>query len=422
VSRVWPRNVNFIAPGEEMVQVQIVRQGSGLVGGPPRAFLTAGPVEKVFWDPRQVRAAIVTCGGLCPGLNTVIREIVMCMHYVYKVPVGNVFGIPGGYKGFYEKEWRVLTPTNVSEIHAQGGTILGSSRGEGEMDKMLDALQAKQISILYVIGGDGTHRGALAILKAAQARNMRLSVAGVPKTIDNDIPVIDKSFGFDTAVEQAVQPISCAHTEARAAKNGIGLVKLMGRHAGFIALYASMASRDVNVTLIPEAPWRMATLLKFLEDRLSYKDHCLIVVAEGAESVEMKEMKEEAARKGEAVVRKDESGNVLHDDIGLYLKDAINNHFKNVVKQPCNLKYIDPSYIIRSSPPNASDSNLCTALAFNAVHGAFAGRTGFTVGTVDNTFVWLPIAQLCSMPSRQVDDKGRLYARMCTTTGQPCLI
>lgn len=237
----------------------------------------------------------------------------------------------------------------------------------------------------------------------------------------SDIPVIDKSFGFETAVEQAVVPISCAHTEARAAKNGIGLVKLMGRNAGFIALYASMASRDANVTLIPEAPWRLSNLLKYLEERLTVKDHCLIVVAEGAESQEMKEAKEAAANAGAAAARKDDSGNVLHDDIGLYLKDAITKHFKEVVKAPCNLKYIDPSYIIRSSPPNAADSNLCTALAFNAVHGAFAGRTGFTVGTVDNTFVWLPIAQLSTMPPRQVDDKGRLYARMCTTTGQPAL-
>jgi 6-phosphofructokinase 1 len=342
------------------------------------------------------------------------------------VKPGSVFGIPNGYRGFYEgggeqEDWRVLTPDLVSDIHEMGGTVLGSSRGGFDLDKILDALQKKSINIVFLVGGDGTHRGALALLKGAAERKVRLSVVGVPKTIDNDIDVIDRSFGFDTAVDQAVHPITCAHTEARAAKNGVGLVKLMGRAAGFIAMYASLASRNVNITLIPEAPWRLSTLLDYLEKRLAFRDHCVIVVAEGAESIEMKEAKAAAAAAAAGGgPRKDESGNVLFDDVGVYLRDAITAHFKKIGK-PASLKYIDPSYIIRSSPPNAADSYLCTALAFNAVHGAFAGRTGFTVGTVDNAHVWLPITLISSLPPRQVDITGRIYARLCTTTGMPNL-
>lgn len=343
----------------------------------------------------------------------------MCLHYVYGVKKGNVFGVPSGYQGFYSGEWQVLEPDGVSAIHESGGTILGSSRGGFDLDKILDSLEKQKINIVFLIGGDGTHRGALALLKGSIARKMKLSVVGVPKTIDNDIDIIDRSFGFDTAVEQAVLPLTCAHTEARAAKNGVGLVKLMGRAAGFIALHASMASRDVNVTLLPEAPWRLSNLLSYLETRLATRDHCLIVVAEGAESIEQKEAKAAAAN-GSDSQRKDASGNVLFDDVGLYLRDSIVAHFKKAGK-PCAVKYIDPSYIIRSSPPNAADSFLCTVLAFNAVHGAFAGRTGFTVGTVDNAHVWIPMTLLCTLPPRQIDITGRVYARLCATTGQPNL-
>jgi 6-phosphofructokinase 1 len=425
-TRQWPRNLNFVPEGAELVPTQrVVPGGEGGGGGggaggkPLRSFLIAGPPERIAWDPANVRAAVATCGGLCPGLNTVVREIVMCLHYVYGVKPGSVFGIPNGYRGFYEgDEWRTLTPDSVSDIHEMGGTVLGSSRGGFDLDKIIGALQAKNINIVFLVGGDGTHRGALALLKGAAERKVRLTVVGVPKTIDNDIDIIDRSFGFDTAVDQAVHPITCAHTEARAAKNGVGLVKLMGRAAGFIAMYASLASRNVNITLIPEAPWRLSTLLSYLEKRLAVRDHCVIVVAEGAESIEMKEAKAAAAAAGSA--RKDESGNVLFDDVGVYLRDSITAHFKKIGK-PASLKYIDPSYIIRSSPPNAADSYLCTALAFNAVHGAFAGRTGFTVGTVDNAHVWLPISLISSLPPRQVDVTGRIYARLCTMTGTPNL-
>lgn len=340
---------------------------------------------------------------------------------------------PPGYRGFYDgSPWNRLTPDGVSEIHNQGGTVLGSSRGGFDADKILDAAASRGINILYVIGGDGTHRGILELVRISTARRMRIVIAGVPKTIDNDIPIIDKTFGFDTAVEKAVGPIMSAHVEAKAAPYGVGLVKLMGRSAGFIAAHASMASQDVNLVLVPEAPWRMDKVLEWLEGRLARRGHAVIVVAEGAESEESKFLKEEECRTpvtsaaspvagdwaAHGGPRKDESGNVLPDDVGQYLKDQINKHFKALGK-PANVKYIDPSYIIRSSPPNASDSNLCTNLAFNVVHGALAGYTGFTVGTVENHFVILPIAVLSVMKPRTIDTSGRFYARLMASTGQP---
>jgi 6-phosphofructokinase 1 len=394
----------------------------------------------------------------------------MCLHYIYGVKKGNVFGIKNGYRGFYMDDeaeaaarlsassassgdasdgstvyignehapstpcafnsascgpdggaWITLTPESVAQIHLQGGTILGSSRGGFDADKILASAQRRGINILFVLGGDGTHRGALALQRAVVAKGMRLCIACVPKTIDGDIPIIDKSFGFETAVEQSLLPITCAHTEALACQNGVGLVRLMGRQSGFIAMHASLASRDVNVTLLPEAPWRIASLNRYLETRLKERGHCLIVVAEGAEPLEKVEERQRiVAEQGAQAIKTDESGNPVLEDVGVMLKDAITQHFKKAGK-PIKVTYIDPSYIIRSSAPNAADSHLCTTLAFNAVHGAFAGRTAFSVGTVDNTCVLIPLEALATLKPRQVDTDSRIYARLCSTTGQPFL-
>jgi len=229
-TRSWPHNQNFAGDGEEIVTTQVLRPHRSARPHPPRAFLSAGPCERIYWDPATVRAAIVTCGGLCPGLNTVVRELTNALHFTYGVKEGNVLGVPNGFRGFYEEGsgLRVLTPKAVSAIHLEGGTVLGSSRGGFDLERILGAIVEHRINILFIVGGDGTHRGALHVLEGATARGLRLSVACVPKTIDNDVDLIDRSFGFETAVEQALVPLTCAHTEALAAKNGVGLVKLMG--------------------------------------------------------------------------------------------------------------------------------------------------------------------------------------------------
>ena len=333
----------------------------------------------------------------------------MCLYYTYGVR--KIWGVKNGYQGFYNREvpWVRLTPgpevhdgvasLAVTDIHNSGGTVLGSARGgfddkKGHGDLILDSLAAggrpetggSAVNMLFTIGGDGTHRGAGKLALLAAKRGMQLAVAGVPKSIDNDIPLVDKTFGFDTAVEEAVRPIQCANTEAMGAPNGVGLVQLMGRDAGFIALHAAMASRVANLVLLPEAEWRMDALLDWLEQRLEKKGHAVVVVAEGAGNgiTFPPDLKQLAKDVREGV--KDASGNAPKMEIGMILKSAISKHFGSP-ENPLNgtggvsLKYIDPSYIIRSSPPCASDSNLCTNLAYDAVHGAFAGFTGLCVGS-----------------------------------------
>jgi 6-phosphofructokinase 1 len=407
-ARAWPINKNFVGRHEHVLTARSVACEEECGRLTPRQFLKAGPARRIYWHPSEVKAVIVTCGGVCPGLNTVVRELVMCLHHVYGVR--SVWGARNGYRGLYETPLEALTPARVSSIHTMGGTFLGSSRGGFNLDKIISALEANEINHLYIIGGDGTHRGALALWEGIMKRGLNITVAAVPKTIDNDIPLIDKSFGFDTAVEQAVKPIHCAHNEARSAPGGVGLVKLMGRQSGFIALAASLASRDTNVVLVPEAEFTLPALLAHLESRLRKRDHAVIVVAEGASVSGL------SRETGEV----DESGNPKYHDIGPLLKDAILKHMDEVGVKT-TVKYIDPTYMIRSTPANASDSVLCTSLAFSAVHGAFAGRTGFTVGVVQGQAVWLPIAAVASRPPRRVDILGTEYAKCMLATGQPRL-
>ncbi|XBH97325.1 hypothetical protein VPH35_127011 [Triticum aestivum] len=340
-------------------------------------------LHQVYFEPDEVHACIVTCGGLCPGLNTVIREIVCGLSDMYGVT--KILGIQGGYRGFYARNTIDLTPKSVNDIHKRGGTILGSSRGGHDTMKIVDSIQYRGINQVYVIGGDGSQRGAGVIFEEVRKRGLKVAVAGIPKTIDNDIPVIDKSFGFDSAVEEAQRAINAAHVEAGSADNGIGLVKLMGRYSGFIAHYATLASRDVDCCLIPESPFYLegeGGLFKYIEKRLKENGHMVIVVAEGAgQKLIAENMKE---------MGQDASGNALLLDVGLWLSQKINEHFKKN-KTTINLKYIDPTYMIRAIPSNASDNVYCTLLAHSVVHGAMAGYTGFTVGQVNGRHCYIPL-------------------------------
>jgi 6-phosphofructokinase 1 len=427
--RHWPDDKNFVAPGEFFSRVKWATSpasdpssasSSASRFAPERlAFLRAGPSETICWDAAEVRAAIVTCGGLACGLNVVIREIVMALWFQYGVR--NVLGIRKGYRGFYDEVDTPirLTPRVVSAIHTQGGTFLGSSRGGFDADKMVAGIRKHKINQVYVIGGDGTHRGALVLSQALRDAGVECAVAGVPKTIDRDIPLIDRTFGFETAIELARHAITCAHTEATSAHNGIGLVKLMGRNAGYIALWASLASRDVNCCLIPEVPFTLAALNKWIEGRLETRGHALIVVAEGC-------MPTDAGRYGismdTSLMEKDASGNIKLPDVGELVQKAIKSHFKShLPAMDVNVKYIDPSYIIRSAPANASDSVFCAELAFAAVHGTMASYTEFTVGTIDGQMSWIPITAVATRPSGRVDPHGSVYSRLVLSTGQPDL-
>jgi 6-phosphofructokinase 1 len=372
-----------------------------------RCFEPAGPRENIYFDPSKLRCGIVTCGGLCPGLNDVIRAIVLSLFHHYGVR--RVFGFRYGYEGLSFKHGHrplELTPEAVQDIHLQGGTILSSSRGPQDVSEMVDTLDRMNVGILFTIGGDGTLRGAQAIAEEIGRRNLKIGVVGIPKTIDNDISYVQQSFGFETAVTETRTAIYSAHREATGAKNGVGLVKLMGRHSGFIAAYATLANSDVNFCLIPEVPFTLEGFLKALRKRLESRGHAVIVVGEGAGQDLM-----------ENVHEKDASGNIRLGDIGLFLKDQINEHFKSAGVE-VNVKYIDPSYTIRSMPANARDSALCLLLGHNAAHAGMAGRTNMVVGYWKNDFTHVPISLTVSQ-RKQIDPQGWIWSSVVASTGQP---
>lgn len=370
----------------------------------------AGPREVLFFDAPKTTAAIVTCGGLCPGLNDIIKGIVTQCHYRYGIT--KVFGFRYGYEGLIQRYGHVpilLKPESVAQIHNFGGTILGSSRGPQSIGEMVDLLEEMKIDILFVIGGDGTLRGAAEIAGEIQRRGLRKSVIGIPKTIDNDIMWIDKSFGFETAFAEAVKAVKCAYIEATGAMNGIGLIRLMGRDSGFIACFSALAAGNVDFVLIPETPFKLdgeSGLLEALRYRLAKRKSAVIVVAEGA---------------GQALMSPaegtDASGNKKFGDIGLFLRDRINEFFKER-RIEVSLKYIDPSYTIRSVPANAQDNVYCSQLAQHAVHAAMAGKTAMLVGRWHCSFVHLPIS-LATRGRRKVDTNGELWHAVLESTGQP---
>ncbi|MGB7394048.1 MAG: ATP-dependent 6-phosphofructokinase [Pricia sp.] len=378
----------------------------------PNCLEKAGPRERIFFEPKSTTAAIVTCGGLCPGINNVIRSTVMALHYFYSV--GKILGVPYGFEGLipaYQHGFIELTPDKVRNINQFGGTILGSSRGAQSVPEMVDTLVKNDINILFAIGGDGTLKGAHAIAMEVEKRGIEMAVIGIPKTIDNDIDLIDKSFGFQTAFDVATPIIRDAHNEAAGAYNGVSIIKLMGRDSGFIAASAAISMPVVNFVLVPEMKFDLHGENGFLEalrKRLQLKQHAVIVVAEGAGQHLFQ-------ADGKAVT--DASGNLQHQDIGLLLKNKIKEHFESVSER-VTIKYIDPSYIIRSAPANANDALFCNILAYNAVHAGMAGKTDAVIGRVNHQFVHLPIAEVTGR-RKKIDLEGELWFSALQSTGQP---
>lgn len=345
------------------------------------SFERAGPFNKVHFDS-NINAGIVTCGGLCPGLNDVIRSVTFGCLKSYGIKT--VYGFKNGYEGLTSGHYQdaiILDPDKVDNIHETGGTILGSSRGPQSPEDMVDTLVKLNISIMFVIGGDGTQHGAMVIGEEIKKRELDIAVVGIPKTIDNDISFVHRTFGFLTAVEEARKAIDAAHVEAKGTRNGIGMVKLMGRHSGYIAAHATLGSGNVNICLIPEAPLDLNELYQKIEKRFEKSDHLVIVVAEGVGQDLLYEGKEKEY---------DASGNVKLQDIGIFLKKKITEHLKSKdIKH--TIRYIDPSYMIRSTPANAADSSFCLRLGNFAVHAAMAGKTNTLVGYWNQHFTLTPI-------------------------------
>jgi len=378
------------------------------------SFELAGPRDRTFFEPGTLRAGIVTCGGLCPGINNVVRGIVLELTHAYGV--SDIFGFRYGFEGLTRRGQPPvrLAPELVADIHQQGGTMLGTSRGAQDPGEMVDTLVALGIRALFVVGGDGTLRAAMKLVAEIERRGLAIAVVGIPKTIDNDIHFIDRSFGFESAFSAAVEVIRAAHVEAKGARNGIGLVKLMGRHSGFVTCQAAIASTDVNFVLIPEVPLVLdgeRGFLRCLEERLAARAHAVIVVAEGAGQ----ELCEERGPDGEP--RTDASGNLRLGDIGLVLRDRITRHFARAGTE-LTLKYIDPSYQIRSVPASPSDSVFCWNMARNAVHAAMAGNTELLIGRWHGRFVHVPLP-LATRFRKQVDVNEDLWTSVLEATGQP---
>ena len=377
----------------------------------PESFEVAGSRNPIFFEPAKVTAAIVTCGGLCPGLNAVIRSIVLQLHHRYGVR--KIHGIRYGYQGLAKKAHEgplLLSPENVDDIHLRGGSILGSSRGAPPVSEMLDALVGLGVDMLFTIGGDGTMRGALAIHEEIKRRKLAIAVVGIPKTIDNDIPFVRRSFGFETAVDIACQAVHAAHTEAMGVENGIGVVKLMGRESGYIAANAALATGQVNFCLVPEVPFSIEGehgLLGLLRTRLKYKKHALIVAAEGAGQQYF------AASERP----RDASGNIKMGDIGIFLKERLPVLLNNA-SMAVSVKYIDPSYIIRAAAANPADQVFCNKMAQNAVHAAMAGKTGLLIGYWHGRMTHVPLRALGN-EKQKINPDGELWQTVLETTGQP---
>lgn len=399
----------------------------------------AGPREHIYFPAARVHAGVVTCGGLCPGINDVIRALTRCLWYQYGVR--RITGIPFGYHGLLPEcttDTVRLDPSYVDDIHKIGGTCLGSSRGGGERtSEIVDSLERMNLNMLFCIGGDGTQKGALAIAEEVERRGLKIAVVGIPKTIDNDLSFIQKSFGFETAVSIASGTVTAAHTEAHSAMNGIGLVKLMGRDSGFIAAHTALACHEANFVLIPEVPFELEGeygLFAQVRKRLERRNHAVIIVAEGAgqdlleasgtadasgasATARTAGTEQTDRRNGNTSKGTDASGNRRYGDIGVFLRERLREYFATEGIN-INLKYIDPSYIIRSAVAVPTDSVYCSRLGNNAVHAAMAGKTKVLISLVNNQFVHVPIRVAVGSRST-VDPESSLWRDVVESTQQP---
>ncbi len=409
------RQRQFVPMGARAVmayEVDLLKGAMGKLDGAFPSFELAGPHRKIYHDPAWSRAAILTAGGLCPGLNHVIKGLVEILSFDYGIKL--IYGIRYGYRGLIPKFGHapiMLNPDVVDTIHEVGGTILGSSRGQQETGEIVDTLTRMNINLLFCIGGDGTLRAAREVAEECRKRRLAVSVVGIPKTIDNDLNFVGRSFGFETAVAETTPILRSAHVEAKGTSNGIGLVKLMGRDSGFIAAYATVANPIVNFCLIPEMDFEVEGpngLLAALERRFEMgKDHAVIVVAEGAGQRLISDTPE----------RHDASGNLLKKDIGDFLNHAIVEHFKRVGRE-VSVKYFDPSYSIRSVPAKGTDAIRCYLLARNAVHAAMAGRTNCVISNITGNSYTLVPTQLACIERNKVDLDSDLWKAVLDATGQ----
>lgn len=364
-------------------------------------------------------AVVAQSGGPSPVINASLQGVIEgCLHH--PGTIGRIFAGRHGIEGVLQEELIDLSAIDPGEIallrHTPAAGAVGTCRYKlkdersEDYERIIEVFKAHDVGYFFYIGGNDSMDTAQKVSRLAAERGLDLAVTGVPKTIDNDIDFVYKTFGFDTAVGRAREVLDGAHAEAVGAPNGIGLVKLMGRDSGFIAAYATLASLEVNFCLIPEVPFDLngpGAFLQLLEARLKQREHAVVVVAEGAGQDLM-----QAGDRG-----KDASGNVRHEDIGEFLKERIQEYFAET-SIPINLKYFDPSYIVRSIPANASDCIFCDNLARNAVHAGMAGKTDMLIGLWHGVYVHVPIA-LAIRERKRIRPQGSLWSHVLEVTGQP---
>jgi len=340
------------------------------------------------------RVGVLSGGGDCPGINAVIRSVTKKAILDYGL---EVVGIHNGFEGLVEEKWRTLQYADVSGILALGGTILGASNKanpfhypvyQGEQvvfhdysHKAVDNYRRMKLDSLICIGGDGTFHITKGLLQCG------LNVVGVPKTIDNDLAGTDLTFGFDTAVHVVTEAIDRIHTTAQS-HHRVMVVEVMGRYAGWIALYGGLAGGG-DVILIPEIPFSIDTVCEFIKGRIqSGKTFSIVVVAEGAKP-----------RGGDRVVKS--TVKESHDQVRLggvsYLVGA-------GIAERIHLetRMVILGHLQRGGTPTSFDRVLATRFGAAAIALAAEGRYGYFPALQGNRIVPLPIedgiAELKTIP------------------------
>mmetsp|Transcript_25246 Transcript_25246/g.64235 ORF Transcript_25246/g.64235 Transcript_25246/m.64235 type:complete len:458 (-) Transcript_25246:128-1501(-) len=403
--RAWP-DMNF-KNANELVMGHIIENDSKAGLRPPALLpgcVRANACRQIWWEPSTVKVGIVTCGGLCPGLNSIIRGVTNCLWREYGVR--DIFGMPAGYNGLSNPEKFPpikLTPEVVAEIHMKGGSMLKAARGGFDAEKILDNLQKLGVNMVFLVGGDGTQFAGNLLYTAALKRGQPISIIGIPKSIDNDVVMFDKTFGFDSAVAEASEVIRNGWVEATSCEKGVGIVKLMGRDAGFVVMCASLGSDQVDLVLIPEVDVKLEDILAHVDSVIDRQGHMVIAVAEGA------------GQSFVATGEKDATGHTIYGDIGTFMRDQVNAHLK---PKGGRSFYIDPSYIIRSSPVRAVDHIFCSRLAIDAVHTGMRGYTGVCVGPIHDIIVMLP-SKLIASGKKRVNVHRSAWQQCVQACGMP---
>jgi phosphofructokinase-like protein len=320
-----------------------------------------------------MRIGVLTGGGDCPGLNAVIRGAVRKGTETY----GHTFlGFRDGWKGPLEGLTMPLDVSVTRGILPRGGTILGSSRTnplgvDGGIDRIRDNLASLHVDAMIAIGGEDTLGVATALAAAG------LPIVGVPKTIDNDLSATDYTFGFDTAVQIAVDAIDRLHTTAES-HHRVLIVEVMGRHAGWIALHSGIAG-GANVILIPERPFDIAQVCAYIEHRFASHYSPIVVVAEGALPAEGT-----MAMQDQGV---DAFGHVRLGGIGALLEREIEARTGKEARATVL------GHVQRGGTPTAYDRVLATRFGLHAIDAVHDGDSGVMVALRGTTIVRVPLAE-----------------------------